>query len=182
MSDNEISALSRQLQSIYGYNRSLPQPFTLCLAGLQSAARIINALQVHRAENWVIRREDSPPWVAFDPGRLIYLSSDAEEPLTAEDVRREDGCVLVIGGLVDHENGQAGGSRVGAALTVARSEGIRARRLPIEAVCVVRKPSLTCLAVAQILAGFFSCGDWAEAVREAPAMSVAPLRKYVRWK
>ena len=69
-----------------------------------------------------------------------------------------------------------------AALAVARSQHVRTARLPIEDHVVVRKPSLTCLAVVQILAGYMRSRDWGAAVRNAPAMSVAPLKKYVQWK
>jgi hypothetical protein len=71
---------------------------------------------------------------------------------------------------------------VGEALRVAEAHGVRTARLPLDDLVSVRKTSLTCLAVFQILAGFAASGDWATAVREAPAMHCAPLRKYVRWK
>ena len=180
MTEGEISALARQIVSIYGYNRSLPSPFALALAGLATAGPITAALEVHSYSHWVLRRESAPPWECFERGRICYLSSDADEVLTADDMR--PGSVLVLGGLVDHADGQAGGSRVGAALAVARSQHVRTARLPIEDHVVVRKPSLTCLAVVQILAGYAATADWGAAVRGAPAMSVAPLRKYVRWK
>ena len=83
------------------------------------------------------------------------------------------GSVLVVGGLVDHADGQAGGSRVGVASAVAQAHAVRAFRLPIDEYVVVRKPSLTCLAVVQILAGYLHTRDWGAAVRNAPAMSVA---------
>lgn len=180
MSEGEISALARQVVSIYGYNRSLPSPFTLAVAGLATAGPIIDALEIHSYSQWVLRREVAPPWESFDRARICYLSSDADDVLTADDVT--PGSVLVLGGLVDHADGQAGGSRVGAALAVAHAQHVRSARLPIEDHVVVRKPSLTCLAVVQILAGFAATGDWGVAVRNAPAMSVAPLKKYVRWK
>ena len=112
--------------------------------------------------------------------RLVYLSSDAEQALSAEEAA-DASTVLIIGGLVDHAAGHAGGSRVGAALRVADQVHVRACRLPIEPYVTVRKPSLTCTAVVQILAGVAATGDWGSAVREAPAMRCAPLRKYVRW-
>ena len=58
---------------------------------------------------------------------------------------------------------------------------VRAARLPIDDYVTVRKPSLTCLAVMQILCGFASTRDWGVAVRETPAMRCAPLKKYVTW-
>jgi len=71
---------------------------------------------------------------------------------------------------------------VGAALRIATAQGVRSARLPIDDIVRVRKTSLTCLAVVQILAGYARTGDWVQAVQEAPAMNSAPLRKYVVWK
>ena len=181
MTDAEISALARQLVQCYGFNRSLPRPFRFALAGLAAAGPILAALDVHSASNWTLQRESQAPWQCFSHLQLIYLSSDADEDLPAE-ATRDSGVVLVIGGLVDHAAGHAGGSRVGAARRVAEAQGIRTCRLPIDNVVTVRKPSLTCTAVVQILAGVASTGDWSSAVRTAPAMRCAPLAKYVRWK
>jgi tRNA (guanine9-N1)-methyltransferase len=182
MTNAEISALARQLVQCYGYNRSLPRPFRFALAGLEAAGSILAALDVHSASNWTMERKQLAPWECFSSDRqLIYLSSDAEEDLAAE-ATRDSSVVLVIGGLVDHASGHAGGLRVGAALRVAQAQGIRTCKLPIEGFVTVRKPSLTCTAVVQILAGVASTGDWAAAVRTAPAMRCAPLAKYVRWK
>lgn len=181
MSEAEISALARQLVQCYGFNRSLPKPFRFALAGLSTADAVTAALNVHSAHNWTLQREDAPPWECFPGKTLIYLSGDAEEPLGAHEPLNSD-VVLVIGGLVDHSAGHAGGARVGAALRVAESHRIRACKLPIENFVTVRKPSLTCTAVVQILAGYADTGDWGAAVRGAPAMKCAPLAKYVRWK
>ena len=180
MSEGECAALSRQLTQIYGYNRACDSPFTLAFAGLASARPVLRALETHGYSQWVLTRENGPPWEAFERSALIYLCAEADEPLTADMV--QPGSVLVVGGLVDYADGHAGGSRVGAALAVAREQGVRTARLPIEPYVVVRKPSLTCLAVVQILSNFAASRDWGAAVREAPAMSAAPLRKYVRWK
>ena len=40
---------------------------------------------------------------------------------------------------------------------------------------------LTCVAVFQMLLGWRETRDWGRAVREAPAMHCAPMRKYVTW-
>ena len=182
MTDGEISALTRQIVQVYGYNRSLEKPFRLSLAGLRSAAPIVRQLEVHSASNWVVQRSDAPPWEGLAAGsELVYLSADAEEALPS-DLLMHGKLTLVVGGLVDHADGQVGGTRVGAALRVASAHGVRACRLPIERFVTVRKPSLTCLAVVQILACYAQSGDWGAAVRAAPAMRCAPLAKYVRWK
>ena len=70
----------------------------------------------------------------------------------------------------------------GVALGVAEEHGVATARLPLDELVTVRKPALTCLACFQIVAGWQRCGDWARAVREAPAMHCAPMRKYVVWK
>ena len=148
--------------SVYGYNRTLARPFSLALAGLAGAQAISFALSRHQADNWVLARHDAPPWSADTFGQereLIYLSSDAEEELSGASVldRR---CVLIIGGLVDYEEGHEGGSRVGAALRVANERRVRAARLPLDEFVRIRKASLTCLAVVQILAGYVRTREW----------------------
>ena len=180
MTDGETSALARQLVQCYGYNRSLEKPFCFALAGLSSASSIVTALDVHSAQQWVVQRHESAVWEAFPGKKLCYLSSDAEDTLSAHEAS-DSSTVLIIGGLVDYAAGHAGGSRVGAALRVAEARSVRAARLPIEEFVTVRKPSLTCTAVVQILAGVAATGDWGSAVRNAPAMKCAPLRKYVKW-
>lgn len=184
MSGGETNALARQVVSVYGYNRSLERPFCLALAGLATAHGIAEALASHSAENWVLARHDAPPWSsdAFGPDReLIYLSSDAQEELRGASVL-DKRSVLIIGGLVDYEEGHEGGTRVGAALRVAQERRVRAARLPLDEFVKVRKASLTCLAVVQILAGYVRTQEWGRAIREAPALHAAPLRKYVVWK
>ena len=177
MNGAEVGALAKQLAHCYGYNRQLPTPFRLAVCGLACEAMppVAAALAVHQWDRWVMERSDAPPWAAYAPPSLVYLSADAEHVLE----RLEPTDVLVIGGLVDHANVAA---RVGAALRVAEAHGVRTARLPLDEYVSVRKTSLTCLAVYQILAGFAACGDWATAVRDAPAMHCAPLRKYIRWK
>ena len=82
----------------------------------------------------------------------------------------------VIGGLVDHK------PKPGVSESRAARHSVRCARLPLDEYLSLRKPALTCLAVFQILNGFVATGDWGRVVREAPAMSCAPMRKYVHWK
>ena len=64
-----------------------------------------------------------------------------------------------------------------------QAHGIRTARLPIDEFISIRKTSLTCLACVQILANAIANGgDWWAAVRDAPALRCAPMRKYVHWK
>ena len=193
MNQAEMAALARQMVECYGYNRRLASPFGFAVAGLQHAdSQLLEALSVHSWEQWVLWRIAEPPWAAaaFSGKRLVYLTADAPEALGDETF--DDNLVLIIGGLVDHASGQAGGARVGAALRVAEDaaacgagHALHTARLPLDTFVTVRKPSLTCIACVQILAGFAASGaaaDWGAAVREAPAMRCAPLKKYVRWK
>lgn len=167
MTDGELGALSRQLVLCYSHNRALPQPFRLALCGLRDAAPLAAHLDVHSVSRWVLDRHDAPPWDVWPRASLVYLSADADEVL---DGARRPGDVLVVGGLVDHANVSA---RVGAARDVAAAHGLRTARLPIDDVVTIRKTSLTCLAVVQILANHAANGgDWAAAVRDAPAMSI----------
>jgi tRNA (guanine9-N1)-methyltransferase len=171
MSPAETHALSRQCAEAYGYNRKLAKPFAIAFAGLCTAGAVASALDTHCWHQWE----------AFGGRRILYLSADALEPLRAEEVL-DSSSVLVIGGLVDYEAGHMGGARSGAALRVAEGRELRAVKLPIDEFVTLRKPSLTCLAVVQILACFLEHRDWGAAVRAAPAMRCAPLRKYVNWK
>ena len=181
MAAGEVGALARQLVQVYGYNRSLALPFCLSLAGLGSGPAVAAALASHNAENWVLQRHDASAFSAFSAEReLIYLSADAEEELSGASVL-DRACVLIVGGLVDYEEGHEGGSRVGAALRVARERRVRCCRLPLDGVVRIRKASLTCVAVVQILAGYVRTRCWRTAIREAPALGVAPLKKYVTW-
>jgi tRNA (guanine9-N1)-methyltransferase len=177
MHEAECAALAKQLAQVFGYNRQLRAPFRLAACGLGSAthAPIAAALATHAWDRWTLARIPEAPWHAFELGAVVYLSADAEQVL--QSIGATD--VLVIGGLVDYVNTS---DRVGEALRVAEAHGVRTARLPLDDLVSVRKTSLTCLAVFQILAGFAASGDWATAVREAPAMHCAPLRKYVRWK
>ena len=182
--DGEVHALSRQIVQSYGFNRSATCPFRFALAGFATASRITEALETHSSHNWLVRREELAPWDAFPAScgwRLLYLSADADAVLDADAVQNCKS-VLIIGGLVDQAGGHAGGARVGEAHRVAEKQSIQTARLPIDDYVVVRKPSLTCLAVVQILAGVAATGCWKRAVQEAPAMRCAPLKKYVRWK
>ena len=177
MHEAECAALAKQLAQVFGYNRQLRAPFRLAACGLGSATHspIAAALATHAWDRWTLARIPEAPWHAFELSAVVYLSADAEQAL--QSIGATD--VLVIGGLVDYVNTS---DRVGEALRVAEAHGVRTARLPLDDLVSVRKTSLTCLAVFQILAGFAASGDWATAVREAPAMHCAPLRKYVRWK
>jgi tRNA (guanine9-N1)-methyltransferase len=177
MHEAECAALAKQLAQVFGYNRQLRAPFRLAACGLgcETHAPIAAALATHAWDRWTLARIPEAPWHAFELGAVVYLSADAEQVL--QSIGATD--VLVIGGLVDYVNTS---DRVGEALRVAEAHGVRTARLPLDDLVSVRKTSLTCLAVFQILAGFAASGDWATAVREAPAMHCAPLRKYVRWK
>lgn len=174
MTDAEVGAMARQLGLCYGYNRGLPQPFRLALCGLRDAAPVAARLEAHCWRSWVLGRHEEPPWGTWPAASLVYLSADAEATLD----RIEAGDVLVIGGVVDHANVA---SRVGLARGVAEAHAVRTARLPLDGIVSVRKTSLTCLAVLQILANFAESGDWAAAVREAHALHCAPMRKYVVW-
>jgi len=134
------------------------------------------ALAPHGFSSWVLAREDLPWDRAFSSARtLIYLSADATEVLD-ETVVLDSSTTLVIGGLVDHK------PKPGAAQRVGDAAGVRTAALPLDRFVTIRKPALTCLAVVQILLGYHQHRDWGRAVREAPSMHCAPLKKYVRWK
>lgn len=180
MGDTEAKALANQLALVYGYNKRLSRPLALALTGLDAASRpalpgqlsICDALAGWGWERWQLRREAGPPWEAFSHQPVVYLTADSPHVLT----ELRPGVAYIIGGMVDHT------PKPGVSLGVAEANGVATCRLPLDEHVTVRKPALTCLACFQILAGFERCGDWGRAVREAPAMHCAPMRKYVRWK
>ena len=179
MTDKEKGALARQLALCYGYNRKMDRPFQLSFAGLSMAKETGTCapLEQWNWHEWVARREEDGAIAAssrgaFEGRRLVYLTSDADEVLAQIDHT----AVYVIGGLVDHK------PKEGAALRHANAHLVTTARLPLEDFVTLRKPALTCNAVVQIMAGFVETGDWGRAVRQAPAMNQAPLKKYVRWK
>mgnify|MGYP002631308894 CR=1 FL=1 len=175
MNDGERVALARQLALCYGYNRTLSLPFQLSLAGLSDARQsgVSAVLAQWNWEQWSVMREEASGCDVYAGRRdVVYLSSESPDALEAV----ESGTVYVIGGLVDHT------CKEGVTQRLAAGSGVRTARLPLEHFVTVRKPALTCLAVVQIMAGFVHTASWERAVREAPAMNCAPLKKYVRWK
>ena len=187
MGDAEAKALANQLALCYGYNKRLERPLALALAGLEAARlpgggegdrrlSVCEALSGWGWEHWHVQREAAPPHTAFPLDRQVYLSADSATVLT--DLK--PGVVYVLGGLVDHT------PKPGVALAAAEANHVATARLPLDDFVTIRKAreagTLTCLACFQILAGFERWRDWGRAVREAPAMHCAPLRKYVVWK
>jgi len=180
MGDTEAKALANQLALVYGYNKRLSRPLALAFSGLDAASTpgapgqlsVCGALAGWGWERWQLRREAGPPWEAFAQQPLVYLTADSPHVLT----ELKPGVAYIIGGMVDHT------PKPGVSLGVAEAHGVATCRLPLDEHVTVRKPALTCLACFQILAGFERCGDWGRAVREAPAMHCAPMRKYVQWK
>ena len=185
MCDAEAKALANQLGLCYGYNKRLERPLALAFAGLEQASlpgmddgrlSVCEALHGWGWDRWHVRREAPPPWLAFPLERQVYLTADAPTVLTD----LEPGMVYIMGGLVDHT------PKPGVALAAAEAHQVATARLPLDEFVTIHKASekgtLTCLACFQILAGYERTRDWGRAVREAPAMHCAPLRKYVVWK
>ena len=185
MCDAEAKALANQLGLCYGYNKRLERPLALAFAGLEQASlpgiddgrlSVCEALHGWGWDRWHVRREVPPPWLAFPLERQVYLTADAPTVLTD----LEPGMVYIMGGLVDHT------PKPGVALAAAEAHRVATARLPLDEFVTIHKASekgtLTCLACFQILAGYERTRDWGRAVREAPAMHCAPLRKYVVWK
>lgn len=184
MGDAEAKALANQLALCYGHNKRLERPMALALAGLDSAAvapgpgglSVRDALAGWGWESWHMQREAAAPWRAWPLERQVYLSADS--PHVLQDL--QPGWVYVVGGLVDHT------PKPGVALAAAQAHAVTTARLPLDEFVTIRKAreagTLTCLACFQILAGYERWRDWGRAVREAPAMHCAPLRKYVVWK
>ena len=128
----EHRSLQAQLIRVFGMSRKHASPLSLSLASV-AAARAAAPFCLpadHHLRAWadsglgraglfeIHERSAADTWPAE---QLVWLSPDAEEPLTT----LEPGIVYVMGGLIDRS------VLKGATLACARQAGARARRLPL---------------------------------------------------
>lgn len=109
---------------------------------------------------WVVNRNPLGVFTIFDPGDVVYLSPDADEPL--DEVLATD--VYVVGGIVDRN--------LNRGMTLAAAEGgrARARRLPFDEYLpeVSHKDRvLTVCACVGVLIGVHAGEDWREALQKS---------------
>ncbi|KAL1521231.1 hypothetical protein AB1Y20_020903 [Prymnesium parvum] len=167
MSEREVSSLVQQLMYAYGANRRADAPVDLHLTSV--SGRVAAGLaKINGFDSW---RHKTPPLTpheasylqVFAPAELVYLSSEAEETLTA----LEPSAVYVIGGLVDHNRHRG--------LTHARATaaGVRTARLPIDEHLVMSQRRV--LAVNHVFEILLLCANgtsWRDAL-----MTAVPQRR-----
>lgn len=160
MSHKEQTSLARQLSRCWGANRRASHPVMLHLAGLGTCPE--GCLPpVDDVARWKVHRVTADVADAFPRDELVFLSPDADEPLTALDPR----AVYVIGGLVDSSVQKR------TSLQKAQELGARAVRLPLAEHAPNANPRLplTLTAVLEILLAVHAGGTWSDAVHAAVA-------------
>lgn len=160
MSAKEQTSLARQLSRCWGANRRAVKPVSLHLAGLGMcpSACLPPAEDVAR---WKVHRVTEDVSDAFPMERLVFLSPDADEPLT----ELHTDTTYVIGGLVDSS------VQKHTSLAKAHDLGARTLRLPLAEHAPTANPRLplTLTAVLEILLGVHAGLDWPSALRAAVA-------------
>lgn len=161
----EMRSLSKQLEFCMVANRRAAVPVQLHFTGFRGELKR-DTIEVHRAEGWDVIMEERPaPQVdTFRGKRIVVLSPDAEDPLD----RVEEGCVYVIGGLVDRT------VKKGTSMGFAESNNVVARRLPVQEAGVAegRGVVLNINHVLEALLGRLAGEEWGEVLAR-----VVPGRK-----
>ncbi|KAM9833300.1 tRNA methyltransferase 10 homolog B [Syngnathus typhle] len=124
MSDKETSRLAAQLRRLYGSNRRASKPFHLFLTSFCENSRLLAKCVRMNAGflNYSLERTEQSCLDIFPPGRVVYLSPDAQEALE----RVDHNTVYVLGGLVDESIQKT------LSLSRAAELGVRVARLPID--------------------------------------------------
>lgn len=94
--ERELRSLAVQIRLSYIELKHSENPVSLHLTSLQDGI-VKNILTSQGYENWFIKTHEEPVEELFPCSDLIYLSPDAEEPLT----HLEPNKMYVIGGIVD---------------------------------------------------------------------------------
>lgn len=163
MTPAEIKSLVQQIVLCYSENIGrFPRcrPFRLAL-GAETGGPVLEELRRRQGcEQWL--QQVPPLSVNSDNKRLVFLSPDAEEPLTELD----DTAIYVIGGLVDYQRTRC------ASLTRARGLGAAVARLPIVEHASDLGGGVSCdiLSLNQVLIALLELrskesGGWAHALR-----------------
>jgi len=159
MNARERKSLSHQLVRAYGANRNAAKPLRLAFSSLSEAETLYpdmlpgdGSLQRWAGVERVLERA-ADHWPAE---RLVWLSPDAEEPLT----ELSSTCTYVVCGLVDRSVAS------GSSLERSRAAGGRCRRLPLRehAPRPDVHPILSVLNVVEILAAVNSGASWSDAI------------------
>ncbi|XP_049614202.1 tRNA methyltransferase 10 homolog B isoform X4 [Syngnathus scovelli] len=124
MSDKETSRLAAQIRRLYGSNKRASKPFHLFLTSFRENSRLLAECVRMNAGflNYTMERTEQSCLDIFPPGRVVYLSPDAQEALE----RVDRNTVYVLGGLVDESIQKT------LSLSRAAELGVRVARLPID--------------------------------------------------
>lgn len=126
------------------------------------------------AESWLANRNPLDVFTLFDHRQVVYLSPDAEEPLS-EVLATE---VYVVGGIVDRNIDK------GLTLAAAKGGGARAVRLPFDEHLPEVPPGdrvLTVCACVGVLMSIHAGEDWRQALEKSvPKRSLASVIRRAR--
>uniref|UniRef100_A0A182P8J7 tRNA (guanine(9)-N(1))-methyltransferase n=1 Tax=Anopheles epiroticus TaxID=199890 RepID=A0A182P8J7_9DIPT len=167
MIDKDVGKCVKQLLRIYTLNRRSSRPIPLHFVGIEKGG----AVERHLARNdgyshWDVRFASEHFMQLFKPSTLVYLTSESEHVLE----RLEEGCVYVIGGLVDHNQHK------GYCHQLAQRHGIRHARLPLAEHLVIKtRTILTINQVFEILLNVHMGKEWQQTL-----LDVLPARKGVK--
>jgi len=186
-----LKSLAQQIIFCYGLNRKASNPCSMHLTGVP--ARLREQLDKSSASSWTGVHVSADEYLSLPcfsaaaaakeggdgvapaaqqqqqqprrPQQLVYLTSDADETLSAVD----PDTAYIIGGIVDRN------AIKGATLPKPQTQGLRVAKLPIkEHVKLETSPVLTVNHVFELLLRFQQCGSWGQAIAE-----VLPQRKGV---
>ena len=178
MSAVEHRSLSQQIIRVFGLNRAHAAPLSLSLTSLATARQAAPTslpAEMHLkawetsdlASSGLYHAHDEAASAVWPAADIVWLSPDAEEPLTS----LEPGSVYVLGGLIDRS------VLKGASLRECTRQGAtRVRRLPLREFAPRPDvhPILSLPACWSILADVNGGASWEEAIAAAlPARYVA---------
>ena len=132
MAPVEHRSLQQQLIRVFGLSKKHSSPLSLSLTALAAARSAAPAClpAEHHLDAWansdlsrsgLFHTHECSAAEVWDSSEVVWLSPDAEEPLTTLD----PSCVYVMGGLIDRS------VLKGATLSCAEQAASRARRLPL---------------------------------------------------
>ncbi|XP_053671815.1 tRNA methyltransferase 10 homolog A-like [Anopheles nili] len=164
MINKDVAKCVKQLLRMYTLNRRSESPLALHFTGIRPGGAVEKHLTRNDGyQHWDVRFSDAHFTKLFEREKLIYLTSESDNLLE----RLENGCVYVIGGLVDHNQHK------GHCYQLAQKYGIRHARLPLSEHLVIKtRTILTINQVFEILLNVHLGKDWKQTLLE-----VLPARK-----
>ncbi|KAK9365408.1 guanine-1-methyltransferase-domain-containing protein [Lipomyces kononenkoae] len=159
MTEKENLSLSAQVTRCYSENRRAAVPINMQITSFNGRLleRFDTALK-QQYKHWkgisFSQSEYEVPESDEERGRIIYLSSDSDDTLTA----LEDNRIYIVGGIVDK------GRYKGLCLNKANSQKIKTAKLPIsEFIKISGRKVLTTNHVVEIMLKWVELRDWKQA-------------------